>query len=158
MKYEAQRGQPGVTAPAVCELVGLAHGLSPNSKPKQKTVRNFVRDGRAGKSPGKKGPEPKWRPEVVHAAIHAGSISQTRGGKPTAIRMAQQIKAATVGTKDDAVSKVSPSWWLRRHKGRAWRGRPLQRAGVRQWRRCASKKGGRGCRGTGGKAPVRPLR
>ena len=108
LTYEAQKGQPGVTAPAVCELVGLAHGLSPDSKPKHKTVKNFVREGRAGKSPGKKGPKPKWRPEVVQAVIHAGSISQVHGGKPTAIRMAQQIKAATAGTKDDAVSEVSP--------------------------------------------------
>ena len=34
LTYEAQKGQPVVAVPAVCELVGLAHGLSPNIKPK----------------------------------------------------------------------------------------------------------------------------
>ncbi len=88
LTYDAQKGQPGVTAAAVCELVGLAHGLSPNSKPKPNTVKKIVRDGRTGKSPMKKGPKPKWSPEVVQAAmwvcVHSGSKHPPSPCPPTA--------------------------------------------------------------------------
>ena len=112
LTYDAQKGQPGVTAAAVCELVGLAHGLSPNSKPKPNTVKKIVRDGRTGKSPMKKGPKPKWSPEVVQAAIHAGSISQVRGGKP--LPSNRTSKPFEDGHMQAArhFAALRPRWWL----------------------------------------------
>ena len=147
LTYEAQKGQPGVTAPAVCELVGLAHGLSPDSKPKHKTVKNFVREGRAGKSPGKKGPKPKWSSEVVQAVIHAGH--NTRGGR-------RSDRRPTRGHVPGADQRPHGG-------GGGAKGAPGEagRCGERAsggGGHVGGGRGGRGCRGAGGKAPVHPLR
>ena len=68
-----------MTASEVCMSVALVHQLSPKSAPKPRMVKEFVRDGKVGESPGERGRKFKIGPELLDAVAAKQALSQARG-------------------------------------------------------------------------------
>ena len=86
-----------MTASEVCMSVALVHQLSPKSAPKPRMVKEFVRDGKVGELPGKRGRKFKTGPELLDAAAAKQALSQARGVEMGSRSILQSLKAATVG-------------------------------------------------------------
>ena len=68
-----------MTAGEVCMSVALVNQLCPKSAPKPRMVKGYVRDGKVGESPGKRGRKFKIGPELLDAAAAKQALSQARG-------------------------------------------------------------------------------
>lgn len=68
-----------MTAGEVCMSVVLVNQLSPKSAPKPRMVKGYVRDGKVGESPGKRGRKFRIGPELLDAAAAKQALSQARG-------------------------------------------------------------------------------
>ena len=64
-----------MTAGEVCMSVALVNQLSP----KPRMVKGYVRDGKVGESPGKRGRKFRIGPELLDAAAAKQALSQARG-------------------------------------------------------------------------------
>ena len=53
--YKREKGQPGVTAASICDRIAEECNLSPNSKPKPRTVKEHVRESKVGQGLGQRG-------------------------------------------------------------------------------------------------------
>ena len=68
-----------------------------NESAKPRMVKEFVRDGKVGESPGKRGRKFKIGPELLDAVAAKQALSQARGVEMGSRSILQNLKAATVG-------------------------------------------------------------
>ena len=90
----------------------LVSQLSPKSAPKPGVVKGFVRDGKAGESPGKLGRKPEIGSALINAVAAKHAISQARGVEMGSRGVLQSLKAATAGAPlEDATKNQAASGW-----------------------------------------------
>jgi len=80
LKYAELKESKEMTAEEVCIQVALNNNLSPSRAPKPFTVKKFVREDRAGESPGKRGRKFK-----------AGSESQQRNSDDRGVKLGKHL-------------------------------------------------------------------
>ena len=103
-----------MTAEEVCIQVALNNNLSPSRARKPFTVKKFVREDRAGQSPGKRGRKFKICAELLDAVAAKQSISQANGLEMTSRDVLKTLKAATHGsTLEASTEKQTINGWLR---------------------------------------------
>ena len=104
-----------ITAGEVCMSVALVNQLSPKSAPKPRMVKEFVRDGKAGESPGKCGRKFKIGPELLDAVAAKQALSQARGVEMGSRSILQNLKAATVGgpLKETTKGQTVNGWLMK---------------------------------------------
>ena len=78
-------------------------------------MKEFVRDGKAGESPGKCGRKFKIGPELLDAVAAKQALSQARGVEMGSRSILQNLKAATVGgpLKETTKGQTVNGWLMK---------------------------------------------